>query len=98
MIALLLRGFLSIVSALFNWFVEPINNAIVNVFPNVNDVISNIGDFFDLILRYVRFVLSYTGLYPATINILLLLAIPIITIPIGVHAFKLVAKWWEVLV
>lgn len=99
MINLLLKLFLGIVSTVINFFLTPIIRIISVAYTSLklDQFVSYITTFFTNIRVYVNFVLSYTGFSDPVIGICCLLLIGIITVPIIVSGYKLVAKWISIL-
>lgn len=99
MINILLKLFLGIVSTIINFFITPIFTILQNIYNalGLSDIVTNIENFLTHIEYYIKFALSYTGFTSATINIICLLLIGIITIPILVSGYKIVAKWISIL-
>lgn len=99
MINILLKLFLSIVSTIINFFITPIFSLLQSIYNalGLSDIVSNITSFLTHIQYYIEFAISYTGFTSATINIICLLLIGIITVPILVSGYKIVAKWISIL-
>lgn len=98
MISALLNGFLSFLAQMINVILFPINTLLETLVPSTSNAFSYINQFWALLSDYTGFVMSYTGLTSEVISIIIILIIANITIPLGVHGFKLVAKWWETLI
>lgn len=98
MIQILFNVFITILEVICNILVIPIMNTINNNMPEIGNSLSMVSNFFNHIGQYNSFILSYTGLNGSIITILVAMFIGIIIIPINVHIFKMVAKWWETLV
>lgn len=81
-----------------NFLLSPINSFIATAIPSTSVAFTHINAFFDLIGDYGSFALSYLGISTEIISICIILYTAIITIPMAVHVFKLIAKWWEVIV
>lgn len=79
-------------------FLYPINILLETLVPSTTTAFSYISQFWALLSNYTGFVMSYTGLTNEVISIIIILFIANITIPLGVHGFKLACKWWETLI
>lgn len=99
MINILLKLVLGLISTIINFFLTPIFTLLSNIYTSLKleQFVSYITTFFTNIRVYVNFVISYTGFNDAVIGIICLLLIGIITVPIIVSGYKLVAKWISIL-
>ena len=98
MIRVIIIGVLRLLSLILNVILYPINLILETAVPSVENVFTHINEFFSTIENYALFGLSYTGIQPAYIQVMTILLIAIITIPMLVHALKLIARWWETLI
>lgn len=98
MIQILFNIFITIIEIVTNILVVPLLNTINQYMPEIGNGLSMVSNFFNHIGQYNSFILSYTGLNASIITILVAMFIGIIIIPINVHIFKMVAKWWETLI
>ena len=99
MINLFLKLFLGILSTIINFFITPIFSLNATAYNGLklNVFVGYITTFFSNIRVYFDFVISYTGLNDAIIGIICLLFIGIITVPVIVSSYKIVAKWISIL-
>ena len=99
MINLFLKLILGLISTIINFFLTPIFTLIENIYNTLklDQFIGYITTFFNNIRAYVNFVISYTGFNDTIVGIVCLLLIGIISVPIIVSGYKLVAKWISIL-
>ena len=93
----ILNVLLKFLTKMVSLLLTPLNLFLQHALPNLDSSFAVVNDFFELILDYGRFALSYLGLTQDMLSLIVLLYIPIISIPVSVHIFKLVCKWWEAL-
>lgn len=98
MIQILFNLFITILETITNILIIPIMETINQYMPNIGNTINIVGNFFNHISQYNSFILSYTGLNNEIIIIIVSMLVSCIIIPINIHIFKMVAKWWETLV
>ena len=97
MIDALFKGILNLVVSLVNILLYPIDELISSMIPSLDYAFTIVNDFITKLIRYVGFVISYTGLTSSTINVIISLAIFIYSAPILIHGIKLAVKWFRVL-
>lgn len=97
MIGAIINGILNFVSFLITLLLTPINIVLQTLVPSTTTAFYYITSMFNVLSIYTKFVISYTGILPELLSIMILLIIPIITIPITVHGFKLILNWWNTL-
>lgn len=97
MIDAFLTGILNIVVFLVNILLYPIDALISSMIPSLDYAFTIVNDFISKLIKYVGFVISYTGLTATTINVIISLAVFIYSAPILVHGIKLSVKWFKVL-
>lgn len=98
MIRVIIIGVLRLLSLIINVILYPINLLLQTAVPNIDNAFAKINEFFNTISSYAVFGLSYLGIQSSYIQIMTILFIAIITIPLLVHALKLIAAWWETLI
>lgn len=97
MIGAIINGILNLASFMIEIFMWPIDGLLQQLVPSSTTAFYYIDSMFNTLSIYTRFVISYTGLLPTIISIIILLLVPIITIPMAVHSFKLILAWWRTL-
>lgn len=97
MIDALFKGILNLVVTLVNILLYPIDALISSMIPSLDYAFTVVNDFISKLIKYVGFVISYTGLTATTINVIISLAVFIYSAPILVHGIKLSVKWFKVL-
>ena len=97
MISALINGIINLAEFMISLFLAPIDLVLQTLVPSTSSAFAYITSMFNMLGIYTRFVISYTGLLPDLISIMILLIVPIITIPITVHGFKLILAWWRTL-
>ena len=85
MIGAIINGILNFVSFLITLLLTPINIVLQTLVPSTTTAFYYITSMFNVLSIYTKFVISYTGILPELLSIMILLIIPIITIPITVH-------------
>lgn len=98
MIQILFNIVVTIAEILTNFFVLPIMSAIDQYMPNIGNTLNMVSNLFNHLSQYNTFILSYTGLEDTLIATLAIMIVAIVLIPINVHIFKMVAKWWQTIV
>ena len=94
----LLLGFINIVNALVSVIVTIITSIISPLIPSqINDILTHIGSYFDLVGDYLSFALSYLGFTHTMIELGFLLIISIVMVPFSIHNVKLLIKWYNAL-
>lgn len=94
----------AIIKALFKLLMKlvvivltPLDLLIKNLLPDLSNVLAKVNSFFDLLIDYASFGVSYLGLTTETLSIITLLLTLILTIPLAVHVIKLAIKWYNAL-
>ena len=95
MIAKLLNAIFSLIISIVQIVLTPLELLIQAILPDLSDALSMVGDFFDYISQFSPIVISYTGLTPATISIIVGLIVATINIPITVEVIKFAVKWFR---
>lgn len=97
MINKILQGIINFIITIVNWILSPLELALNAVIPNFSDALTAINNFINGIKSYIPFVLSYTGLTPATLTIIKGLLIGLVMVPLTAHGIKLAIKWYNAL-
>lgn len=97
MISALINGIINLAEFMISIFLAPIDLLLQSLVPSTSTAFAYVTSMFNMMSIYTRFVISYTGILPSLISIMILLIIPIITIPLSVHTFKLILAWWRTL-
>ena len=95
MINAIIEGIFNLVISLVNLLLTPIDLLINNYLPSLSYAFQYINDFFDFIGNIVPFVLSYTGIKPILLNIIIDIFIFILTVPLLIHTSKLAIRWYS---
>lgn len=95
MIKAVINGVMTLVIALVNIILSPIDLLIGQYLPGLSEAFSTINQFFETIGDIVPFCLSYFGIKPAVLSICVDLLVFIYTMPYLVHAIKLAIKWYN---
>jgi len=88
-------AFFNIVSFLIHLILLPIDILIEGLLPDLSALFDSIADYLSLVLNYVGFVLSITGIPPATIAVVVAFWVFKLTLPINVWFIKLAIGWWH---
>lgn len=97
MIKAMVNGVLKLVIGLVNVILKPIDLAITAALPDLANAFTLINNFFDKIGAYLSWVLSYIGVYPATISMAVDLLYFAFVVPFTFNTIKLAIKWYNVL-
>lgn len=92
------QGFLNLFTNLVFAILTPIVNLIYFVFPNLNDYIPLISDFFDIITKYILYIVDLSMIHPFVWAFLIGSIIYRITYSYLLSTIKIVVKWWEKIV
>lgn len=95
MIAKLLNAILNLLISIISIPIGLIDNFIQQVLPDLSSALNLIGDFFTYISQFSPLVVSYTGLYPATIGIIVSMIVATVMLPLTVEGVKLAVKWFD---
>lgn len=97
MIKAIINGIMSLVISLVNLILSPIDIVINNALPSLSSAFEYISNFFDMLGGVVPFVVSYTGINEVVLNIVIDLAVFILSVPLIVYTIKLAVKWYNTL-
>lgn len=95
MIKIIINGIMSLVIGLVNLLLSPIDLAINNALPSLANAFDLVSNFFDTIGNIVPFVISYTGLTPLVLNIIIDIFVFILSVPLLVDVVKLAIRWYD---
>lgn len=93
----LFTGLINLISGFMAIVMAPINAIISTTLPDLQNALTTMNNYFDLIGDYLSFALSYLGFYSELISIACLLISAIVMIPFLVHGLKLILRWYRVL-
>lgn len=93
-----LKVVLKLVSSLVAILLSPIDSLINTFVPDLSRALNYVHNFFDLLDDFGSFAVSYLGLNANVLSTIIILYGATILIPLGVHVFKLIVKWWHYLV
>lgn len=95
MIKVIINGIISLVLALVQLILYPIDLLINQYMPGLSEAFNLVSNFFDLIGDIIPFVLSYTGLTVELISMIVDILVFIYTLPYLVHSIKQAIKWYN---
>lgn len=95
MINAILKGIFRLVIALVNLLLTPIDTLINNAFPSIANVLNTIGDFFNQILSFIPWILSWFHLPSYFITFVVGYWVFKLSVPIVIHTVKLAIKWYD---
>lgn len=95
MIKALISGIFKIIISLVSVLLAPIDALIAQFLPSLDNALSYISLFFDYIGGFIPWVISYTGLSPLVLNIIIDIIVFILTVPIMVETIKLAVAWYN---
>lgn len=95
MINAILKGIFRLVIALVNLLLTPIDTLINNAFPSISSVLNTIGDFFNQILGFIPWILSWFHLPSYFITFVVAYWVFKLSVPLVVHTVKLAIKWYD---
>ncbi|MCX4364267.1 MAG: hypothetical protein OSJ70_00650 [Bacilli bacterium] len=95
MINALLKGIFSLVIGLVNVLLSPIDALIAKVFPSIDYGLTAIGSFFDWVLGFIPWAISYFNFPQAFLTMFVGYMTFKYTVPLGVHTVKLAIKWYD---
>lgn len=95
MISAILKGIFSIIMKLVNVLLMPINLIISKFLPGIDNVLTNIRAFINLIFQYVGFIMDSLCISSETISFMILVFTFMLTAPLLVSSIKLVINWYN---
>lgn len=95
MINSILKGIFSLIIALVNLILVPIDTLINSAFPSIADAITQINNFFNYILSLIPYILSWFHLPIAFITLIVGYYTFKFTLPLAIHTIKLAIKWYD---
>lgn len=98
MIKAIIKGMLGLLVYLVDIILTPINYVINQYLPQVNDYVTAVQEFLDLVGTFIGWILDAAMLDSLTINLLIAYLTAKILAPLAVSAVKTLVKWWEAFV
>lgn len=95
MIKAIINGIFTLIMSLVNLLLLPIDLLIEQFLPEVSEILTYIGTFFDLIGDLLPLVISYTGLNQLVLLSIYNISVFVLTVPLMVHAVKLALFWYN---
>lgn len=95
MIKALINGIFKLVISLVSVLLAPIDALIEQFLPNISNALDTVSGFFSFIGDFIPFVISYTGLSPFTLTIIIEIFTFILTVPLMVQTVKLALAWYN---
>lgn len=97
MIKAIISGLIQLIISLVNIFLSPINSLIETYMPSLNSAFSAIGSFLNLCVSSIGWVISALAIPSVVIELIIAYYTFKLTVPLLVHAVKLVVKWYRAL-
>lgn len=97
MIDTILNGFFNFTIFLIETCTAPIDVIISNYMPSVQEAFTLATNFFDYILSFIPWILSWFNLPPNFLQFVVTSWSFVILVGLGVHAIKLVVHWYNIL-
>lgn len=97
MIKAIISGLIQLIINLVNIFLSPINSLIESYMPSLNTAFSSIASFLNICVSSIGWVISALGIPSIVIELLVAYYTFKLTVPLLVHAIKLVVKWYRAL-
>lgn len=95
MIKAIIMGIFKLILGLVNVLLIPIDTLIAQFLPSLDNALNSISEFFDYIGGFIPWVISYTGLSPLFLTIIIDIIVFILTVPLMVSAIKLALAWYN---
>lgn len=95
MIKAILKGIFKLIIALVNLILLPIDSLINSAFPSIASAISYIDSFFNHILSFIPWIMSWLHLPSIFITFVVGYFTFKLTLPLAVHTIKLALKWYD---
>ena len=95
---LIVNAILSFSMGIIHNLLSPIDSLISSHLPNLEYALSQVASFFNWLVQFVNWALSFLPLSTNTWNFIIATLIFRYTIPILVDAVKMIVKWWHYLV
>lgn len=97
MIKGIIKGLMKLITKLLAVFLAPINALIGQYLPALDTALTKIAQFLNLCVSAIGWVISALGIPPIVIELIVAYYTFKLTVPILVHAVKLVVKWYRAL-
>lgn len=95
MINSLLNGLIEFFKGFLNLILGPIDNLIVQYLPDFSDMLDYVGNFFNIILGFIPWILSWLHIPAIVLGFVLSYWIAKLTLSFLIHEIKLVVAWWD---
>lgn len=95
MINKILMGVFKIVVSLISLLLTPINNAITQYLPGLDNALTGLANVFQIGGQYIGWILDALCITPTTISLLVSVMVFKLTFPLVVSLFKLVINWYD---
>lgn len=95
MINAILTGIFNLVIGLVNIILLPIETIISNYIPALDTAFSIVSLLFENLVNFIPWVISWTGLNPTIIGLIVSYFTFRLTVPFLVHTVKLAISWYD---
>lgn len=97
MINAILQGIINVITTLVNFIIAPIDNLIATALPSLDSAFVAIGDFLNLCVSSIGWVISLLGLNSNVISLIVIYYGFALSVPLVVYVIKLAVKWYNAL-
>lgn len=94
---LIIKVFTQFLISMISIILGPINSLIIEYLPGLDSVLSSIRQFFEWIVTFSNWVLSWLPFNPELYAFWILIIVFKLSVPILVDTLKLIVKWWHAL-
>lgn len=95
MINAIIKGIFSLVISLVEVLLYPIDLVINSALPGVSDALGYVSTFFNYILQFIPWILSWFNLPSVFITFVVAYWVFKLTVPLAVHTVKLALAWYD---
>lgn len=95
MINKILMGVFKIVVSLISLLLTPINNAIAQYLPGLDNALTGLANVLQIGGQYIGWILDALCITPTTISLLISVMVFKLTFPLIVSLFKLIVNWYD---
>lgn len=95
MIGKILSGIIGLIISLVNLILSPIDNLITSALPDLSNALTSVGNFLNICLRSIGWVISLSGLSSACISIIIVYFVFKLTAPMLFYLIKLALSWYN---
>lgn len=95
MINSFLSGLIEFFKGFLALLLSPIDSIITEYLPDFADMLSYVGDFFNTILGFIPWILSWLNIPVLVVGFVISYYIAKITISFLVHEIKIIVAWWD---